>query len=421
MNPVLPREHFVPDGEAHVMPDGRLYVYGSYDLSGRNGYCSQELHVFSTDDLIHWTDHGVAFRSCDVPWAPEGADLYAPDCIHRDGKYYLYFCMSSSVEGVAVADRPWGPFTDPKPIRPADGDSIDPAIFVDNDGQAYYFWGQFSLRGAKMNEDMTTLDMSSLSRCVIDEKRHGFHEGASMRRRGDLYYLTYTDITRGRATCIGYAVSRSPLGPFEYKGVIVDNIGCDPQTWNNHGSIEEFKGRWYVFYHRSSQNSVQNRRLCIEPIGFDESGDIREVLPTTQGVEPPLSVMRPIAAADACRMGGWGAGAYIMPDEEKGREILTDVRGNGWAVYRYVDFDAPVSECAVEYRADGKASFEIWAGDVLIGKTDAEPTDGAWREACFPVESVCGVHALYVEWKMEKGGRAELRTIRFGQREKERG
>lgn len=415
MNPLLPREHFVPDGEAHVMPDGRLYLYGSYDLSGSKEYCSDKMHVFSTDDMIHWTDHGVAFRSADVPWAEEGSMLYAPDCIHRAGKYYLYFCMNNAIEGVAESDNPWGPFTRPTPIEHADGDSIDPAIFVDDDGQAYYYWGQFSLRGARMNGDMRTLDAASINRRVIDEKRHGFHEGASMRKRNGLYYLVYTDITRGRATCMGYAVSKSPLGPFEYRGIIVDNIGCDPKTWNNHGSIAEFNGQWYVFYHRSSQNGVTCRRMCAEPISFDENGDIREVLPTTQGVEPPLSVGREIAAADACRMGGWGANSYIAPDEElSGREILTNVSGNGWAAYRYVEFDRPVSGAEMEIRSDGCGAVEIWADGELLGEIPVAPTDGRYAVQCGAVRPAQGVHTLYLEWKMEKGAQAAFRTFRFG-------
>lgn len=414
MNPILPRNHFVPDGEAHVMPDGRLYLYGSYDVSGCMEYCSDVLHVFSTDDMIHWTDHGVAFRSSDVPWAKEGSMLYAPDCIHKGGKYYLYFCMNNAIEGVAAADHPWGPFTDPTPILHADGDSIDPAIFIDDDGQAYYYWGQFSLRGAKMNADMRTLDEATIDRRIIDEKRHSFHEGASMRKRNGLYYLVFTDVTRGRATSMGYAVSKSPLGPFEYKGIIIDNIGCDPKTWNDHGSIEEFNGQWYVFYHRSTQNGVTCRRMCVEPIFFDENGDIREVLPTTQGVEPPISVRREISAADVCRMGGWGTSSFIMPDPLFfGEELLTHLTGNGWAAYRYVNFDQSVSSAVLTMESDGNGTVEIWADSELLGEVKVSPTDGkraVMRGGIRPAE---GIHTLYLEWKMEKGAQAQMKSIRF--------
>ena len=411
MNPALPRNHFVPDGEAHKMPDGRLYVYGSYDVSGAQTYCSDVLHVFSTDDMAHWTDHGVAFRCSDIPWAEEGCALFAPDCIHRGGRYYLFFCLSNNAEGVAVADHPWGPFTNPQPIEPANGDSIDPAIFIDDDGQAYYYWGQYSLRAARMNADMRTLDAASINRRLIDEKRHGFHEGASVRKRGDLYYLVYTDLSRGRATCLGYAVSRSPLGPFAYKGVIIDNTGCDPETWNNHGSIEEYKGQWYVFYHRSSQRSRYSRRLCIEPIFFDEDGSIREVLPTTQGAEPPMCAQQRIAAADACRLAGNGSKTHIRPDERcPGEEVLAVVSKEGWAAYRYVRFDVPVSRAVLELESNGCGVVEIWADGERLGDVAVRPTHG--RETLTgAVKSVSGIHTLYLEWKLEEDCGAVLKSI----------
>lgn len=401
MNPALPRHHFVPDSEGREMPDGRLYVYGSYDISGADRYCSDVLHAFSTDDLVNWTDHGVIFRCSDIPWAEPGCSLFAPDCIHRDGKYYLYFCLSNESEDVAVADHPWGPFTDPQPIHIANGDGIDPAVFIDDDGQAYYYWGQYSLRAARLNSDMRTLDTASITRCLIDEKRHGFHEGASVRKHNGLYYLVFSDINRGRPTCLGYAVSRSPLGPFEYKGIIIDNTGCDPETWNNHGSIAPYKGQWYVFYHRSSQRSRYSRRLCIEPISFTEDGLIPEVLPTTQGAEPPLHPGM-IAAADACRLAGNGSKSHIRPDERcPGEEVVAAVSSKGWAAWRYVRFDAPVAEAVVELESEGDGTLTIWADDVQLGAVRVQSTQGERRSFRCPVTSVTGVKTLYVEWSLE--------------------
>ena len=412
MNPALPRIHFVPDGEAHEMPDGRLYVYGSYDLSGNQNYCSDVLHVFSTDDMVHWIDHGISFRVSDIPWAETGCSLFAPDCIHRDGKYYLYFCLSNNAEGVAVADQPWGPFTNPQPIHIANGDSIDPAIFIDDDGQAYYYWGQYSLRAGKLKGDMCTLEEDSITRCLIDEKRHGFHEGSSVRKRNGLYYLVFTDITRGRATCLGYAISQNPLGPFEYKGIIIDNTGCDPETWNNHGCIAEYKGKWYVFYHRSSQRSRYSRRLCVEPIFFEADGTIKEVLPTTQGAEPPLTLECPIAAADACRLAGNGSKTHILPDRHNpGEEILNIISRTGWAAYRYVNFDHPVSEAVLEMEAEGCGMMQIWADDKRIAEIQVAPTDGKRIKTTGSVSAVSGVHTLYLEWKLEEDCTAQVKSI----------
>lgn len=414
MNPILPKKHFVPDGEARVMPDGKLYLYGSYDIGGKKHYGSEVLHVFSTEDMLVWTDHGVCFRSSDVPWAEKGCELYAPDCIYRDGMYYLYFCMRGGIEGVAVAKQPWGPFTNPRPIEGADRDSIDPAVFIDEDGQAYYYWGQFHLRGAKLNRDMCTLDWESVNTNIIDEKRHGFHEGSSIRKRNGIYYLVYTDITRGRATCMGYAVSGNPMGPFEYKGVIIDNIGCDPGTWNNHGSIAEFKGQWYVFYHRSSHNSESSRRMCVEPIFFEEDGSIKEVLPTTQGCGQPIPAKKGLAAADACRMGGWEASSYLLSDlMQPGEEVLADVTGNGWAVYRYVNFDDDISRAEIILESDGEGIIELWAGNQMLGSVPITSTEGLRKSFFADICSVSGVYPLYLEWKMNAACTAVLKEIKF--------
>ncbi|MBE6657050.1 MAG: xylosidase [Ruminococcaceae bacterium] len=367
MNPLLPELCFMPDAEAHVMPNGRLYLYGSWDLSGNPGYCSGVMHTYSTDDMVHFTDHGVIFENTEehrgMPWS-QSTVLYAPDAIHKNGKYYLYVCSSCGEEGVAVADHPAGPFSCAEPVIGADGRGIDPAVFVDEDGQAYYLWGQFSLHGGKLADDMKTIIPDSEKADILTEWEHGFHEGSSLRRRGDKYYIVYTDISRGRATCLSYAVSDHPLGPYKKGGVIIDNVGCDPKSWNNHGSIECFGGQWYVFYHRSSQNGQTCRRVCAEPIFFDENGMIAEVRQTSSGAEWALSPAL-IPARIACRMMG---GCYIT--ERDGREVLL-VSGGGhwgqrdWAEYRYIDFgDGTLSQASFCVRGSGSIAVRCDSGEL---------------------------------------------------------
>lgn len=379
MNPLLPDICFVPDAEARVMPDGRLYLYGSWDISGSNEYCSNVAHAFSTDDMIHFVDHGVIFRNDETfqgfSWSPK-SNLYAPDAIHKDGKYYYYTCGNRNEEGVAVADTPIGPFSQAEPIVGADGDSIDPSIFVDDDGTPYYFWGQFSLRGGQLADDMKTLLPETVKRDVITEWEHGFHEGASIRKRGRKYYMVYTDIARGKATCISYAIADHPLGPYKKGGVIVDNMYCDPSTWNDHGSICEFKGQWYVFYHRSSQNCVTCRRVCAEPIFFDENGYIREVEMTSSGVEYALNPFDGIPARAVCRMMG---NCYVTLEGD--REVL--IKGNGghwttdWAEYKFLDFGQGATALTITVKGKGRISFrsdDTGALGTLEFDTD-EPTE----------------------------------------------
>lgn len=287
-NPVLPLEFHIPDSEGHVMPDGSLYIYGSFD-NRKDVFCSEEYHVVSTADMKTWRIHDTALKGLEIPWfnnpdAPKypGIDwskptpfirkmlesldhanekekfeqaedknkpalLFAPDAICKDGRYYLYFCMSDDSEGVAVSDKPEGPFKNPVQL-PCGG--IDPAIFIDDDGQAYYYWGQLFSHGVKMNEDMQSFNEQEIHHNLVTEEEHFFHEGSSMRKIGDTYYYVYANMERGKPTALGYSTSKSPLGPFTYRGIIIDNAECDPASWNNHGSIECVNGQWYVFYHR---------------------------------------------------------------------------------------------------------------------------------------------------------------------------
>lgn len=397
MNPLLPENCFAPDAEARVMPDGRLYLYGSWDVPNNSDYCTYVMHCFSTEDMENWTDHGVIFRNDEefygIPWNKDTA-LYAPDAIEKDGKYYLYVCGSHNEEGVAVADSPTGPFSPAERIEIADGDSIDPSVFIDNDGQGYLFWGQFSLRGAKLSSDMKTIIPESLKKGIITEWEHGFHEGASIRRRGDKYYMVYTDISRGKATCMSYAVSDSPLGPYKKGGVIIDNIYCDPNTWNNHGSIAEFKGQWYVFYHRSSQGRVSCRRVCAEPISFDENGFIREVVQTSQGVSDPMNALLTIRARRACRMFG-----KCRIEQIDDREVLVSRAGGHWGIpdwaeYKYVDFgEKEISAFKILARGKGRITLKI-DGCEEIAFVDINSDAFEWSSAC--CKNVCGVRPLWL-------------------------
>jgi arabinoxylan arabinofuranohydrolase len=428
MNPILPIQHFVPDVEARQWSDGRMYLYGSYDISGRTSYCSWEYRVFSSADLIHWEDHGESFRSAppeaNVTWAD--APLFAPDCIYYHGRYYLFFCNAGNREGVAESFSPAGPFTNACPIEGADKDAIDPAVLVDDDDQVYYYWGQFHMRGARLRPDLHGIQPETLNTDLINEAGHGFHEGASIRKRNGIYYLVYADISRGRPTCLAYATSRSPLGPFTKGGIIIDNTGCDPETWNNHGSIAEFAvrgssiiphaagdgpradGQWYVFYHRSSQASNFNRRVCVEPIRFNADGSINEVEMTTQGVRGPLPATRPIEAWRACLLHGRARTAAEGPTESDPtvRERLTHIHLDDWAAYKYLDFEAqPV------HTFQARAGSLAYGGVIeihldqpdgeLIGSCKISPTGGwqKWGTFTCSVKGAHGVRAVYLVFK----------------------
>ena len=393
-NPILPLDVHIPDSEAHVMPDGKIYIYGSFD-DRDDVYCSTEYHVVSTADLEHWTIYGKSLDGNRIEWGnnpdyphypgidwahptpfikkmlamhtedkeafekqDDGAKpalLFAPDCLEKDGKYYLYFCMSDDTEGVAVSDRPEGPFTGWKQL-PVGG--IDPAVFIDDDGQAYYYWGQLFSHGAKLKSDMMTLEEGSVVDDLVTEEKHFFHEGSSMRKIGDTYYYVYASIAYGKPTSLSYATGKSPLGPFTYRGVIVNNEECDPASWNNHGSIEKFGDQWYVFYHRCSGGSQLHRRLCIEKIEILPDGSIPEVKMTSQGPGEPFGPGEKIFGYQACGVYG---GCYIHRDTKEGWEYLS-VPDGGSAIFRYAASEKGFAGAEVE--ACGEGTLRIFLNDM---------------------------------------------------------
>lgn len=304
-NPVI-RDQFTADPTARVFND-KVYLYPSHDIMPPVGqrqdwFCMEDYHVFSSENLTDWTDHGVIVTQNKVPWVRRDSySMWAPDCVYRNGKYYFYF-PSAPAEGkgfgfgvgVAIADRPEGPFIpEPEPIKGING--IDPCVLQASDGNAYIFWG--AGRCAKLKPNMKELADDTPKEKVKWGDREFEMMGVnclkglpSRQAEGPFtfeyngnYYLTYPYV-REKTEVLAYAMSKKPMGPYEYKGLIMsehDN-GC----WTNHHSIVNYKGQWYLFYHRNhfSPNDDKRRSVCIEKLHFNPDGTIQEVKQTMRGV-----------------------------------------------------------------------------------------------------------------------------------------
>jgi arabinoxylan arabinofuranohydrolase len=282
--PVLAQNQILPDFQADPSArvfGGELYIYPSHDIAGSKGWNMVDWHVFSTDDMLKWQDHGVIFSLKDITWADKNA--WAPDCIERSGKYYFYFPADGQI-GVAVADSPTGPFKDalgtPLINRGEAGlFCIDPCVFIDDDGQAYLYFGQKNdhVGVVKLKQDMITRDGPIQ---VLDLPH--YHEGIWVHKRNGVYYASYPSyLGKHIANLMEYSMAKSPLGPFDYKGVILDN-----QSRNVHGSITEFKGQWYLFYHVAGPSPFE-RRVCVERLFYNEDGTIKpmQMTPPTAGLK----------------------------------------------------------------------------------------------------------------------------------------
>ncbi|MBN2665119.1 MAG: family 43 glycosylhydrolase [Bacteroidales bacterium] len=399
-NPIVPEGVYIADPSAHVWADGKIYVYGSRDESPEY-YCSKSYRVLSSDDLKGWKVSGESFASAgpgdQVPYSD--AYLYAPDAQYYKGKYYLYYCLSSAIntEGVAVSDSPLGPFKNGTPIDVGRFNQIDPGVFIDDDGNAYYVWGQFNAKMARMKHNMMEIDTATIVENVITEEDHFFHEGCFMIKRNGLYYLVYADVSRGGApTCLGYSVSSKPMGPYTYKGVIIDNRFCDPNIWNNHGSIAEFMDRWYVFYHRATNGSVAMRKACLEPITFREDGTIPEVVMTSQGAGDPLDAFSDTDAARACLL----YGNVRIKTLRNGNEVLGEIWTRDKVAFRYLDFGNGADSLSLRLKP-GNKSFRInisagsvWTGSLGSIEVPAQASD-EWITVTMAVKPVKGIHILW--------------------------
>ena len=286
-NPVV-NHMYTADPTARVFND-TLYVYCSTDQYPARG-CDfmDKYHVFSTPDLKTWTDFGEILRADQVPWGrKEGGFMWAPDCVCKDGKYY-YFPHPSETEwnnswkfGIAVSDRPDGGFKVMGYI-PGATPLIDPNVFIDDDGQAYFYIGGAQAghpcTGVKLKPNMMEPD----GEFVPMEGLENFHEGPFVFKRKGIYYMIYPDHhghSEGKlyGNQMLYATSDNPLGPWKYRGVILDPTGIE----TSHGSVVEFKGKWYLFYHNGALSGEGNlRSICFDRLYFKGNGEIKKVVQT---------------------------------------------------------------------------------------------------------------------------------------------
>lgn len=412
-NPICPPGLNIADPTTRVWQDGKLYVYGSRD-DNPNSYCSHDHWVMSTSDLINWEYFPDAFNTVGPKDKVLYNDrvLYAPDCMYKDGTYYLYYCQpgrDGTNEGVATSFSPTGPFSNAQLMNiPKRFSQIDPGVFIDDDGQAYYTWGQFSAKIAKLKPNMTEIDTSTIINGVLTSEMHEFHEGNYMIKRNGIYYMVYAHNGRhGHPTCIGYSTSKSPMGPYTYGGVIIDNEGCDPGNHNNHGSIVEFKGQWYVFYHRSTHSSKMMRKACIEPIEFLADGSIPEVQMTSQGVGKPLDAFAEIEAERACLLSGNVRVETFSFDADNlvstsNNDQLAQIQNSDNAAFKSVNFGSGASFFMATIASESNGGIIELRIDSINGAVLGScnvPTTGGWKNwetvKC-SIKKVSGVHELYL-------------------------
>jgi beta-xylosidase len=283
-NPLI-RHIYTADPSARVF-GGRLYLYTSHDRDDTDQKAHFDMtdwHVFSTSNLTDWVDHGAFYSLNDIVWASKQA--WAPDAAQRNGKYYFYYPVEQSKIGVAASVSPASGFKDPlgKPLIDKTGNEelvgrepIDPAIFIDDDGQAYLYFGCRDARVVKLKDNMIELEGAIQSVQIagiqgFDEETEGWYgEGPWVFKRGKYYYYMYSNGWKTNSTLV-YAMATNPLGPFDYVGEVMTPVGAG----TSHGSITQFEDKWYLFYHsRLLSDQSKQRSVHLDEISFDDDGTI---------------------------------------------------------------------------------------------------------------------------------------------------
>ena len=409
-NPILPSWECVPDGEPRLFGD-RVYLYGSHDRVGNAKFCDYKLKVWSApvSDLNHWTCHGTSFQTrptrnhpADTPHTDN--ELYAPDVVEKDGKYWLFPYTVNSRCSLGVSDHPEGPFKWVGLMDGADEDTVDdkifldPGVLVDDDGQVYCFHGFCRSYMCKLDpNDMTKVVPGSLIRHIIrdwdgvpDEER--FFEASSIRKINGKYYFVYSPCHCSR---LAYAIADKPEGPYEFKGYLVDN-GVDYPGGNDHGSLCCVNGQWYIFYHRMTNTNHMSRKACVEKIYFNEDGTINPVEMTSLGFQDSLNPYEITLADWACVLKG---GCYITEIDAMTR-VITNIRLGAVVGYKYFDFGmdygTKLMTLALKMRGRGSettVNVHIDSEDgEIIGTGVTGMGDGVCKIEC---KAVTGRHAVY--------------------------
>ncbi|MCM1489835.1 MAG: glycoside hydrolase family 43 protein [Muribaculum sp.] len=424
-NPIV-QTCFTTDPAPMVHGD-RLYVYTGHDENGADFFWMQEWRVYSTEDMVNWTDHGSPLAIEDFSWGDDRA--WAPQCIERNGKFYFYVPLHSKLSGamaigVAVSDSPTGPFKDAigKPLADGNWAYIDPTVFIDDDGQAYLYWGNPEIYYVKLNEDMISfkgdvrkLDMTvegfGKGRMVEMEPgkdyRTTYTEGPWIQKRNGKYQMIYA--AGGIPEHIAYSESDTPVGPWKYKGIIMNQTDST-NSFTNHPGVMDFKGKSYFFYHTGNLPGGGGfaRSVAVEPFEYNPDGSFPEIVPSKAGA-PAIGYLDPYRRVEAETMAS-GKGVTTEPNSEMG-VYVSDIHNGDYIKLANVNFmsGGPRRFGASVASALRGGSLEVRMDSVegpLVAKIDV-PSTGGWENWTYletpALIEVPGVHDIYFVFKGRKG------------------
>ena len=435
-NPII-STWFTPDPAPYVHND-TVYLFVDHDEDDAQYFKMKDWMLYSTTDMVNWTYRGTPISTATFDWAFQGDKAWASQAIERNGKWYWYICAQDIVNGwdgigVAVADSPAGPYRDAigKPLVPGGFGYIDPTVFIDDDGQAYLFWGNNGLWYAKLNDDMISLGSDIIEVTSLNDEdafgplvmkqdyrlnkrmlKTGYEEGPWVFKRNGIYYLVYA--AGGVPEHMAYSTSDNINGPWKYRGRIMDEAA---NSFTIHGGSINFGGRDFMFYHNGllPNGDGFRRSTCVEEFKFNDDGSIPFIPFTKKGVVTPVRNLNPYKRVEAETM---AAGFGLKTDRKAGDDHhVTSINNGDWLRVRSVDFGDKEAKRFLANVASAKEGAAIQLRlDALSGPVistlEINPTGGTdmWQLQSADIvapegKTLTGVHDVYM---LFQGGEGEL-------------
>jgi hypothetical protein len=426
VNPIV-QTRYTAD-PAPVVSDGTLYVYTGHDEDElvKNFFTMKDWQCFSTTDLVNWTDHGIVASLRNFKWADPkisgwgGFDngAWAPQAIKRNGKWYLYVPLQGRGIGVLEADSPFGPFKDAlgKPL--IEKDNIDPTVFIDDNGQAYLYWGNPKCWYVKLNQDMISYDQSIGDhgivgldmtveafgkRSKLDQKRPTSYEEAPwLYKRDGRYYLFFAGGPIPEH--LAYSTGKTAEGPWKYAGIVMPTQGHGA-AFTNHPGVVDYKGKTYLFYHNADLpgGGGFHRSVCVDELRFNPDGSVVQMDMTKEG-PAPVAKLDPYQRVEAETI-AWESGVETEPaGDQVGNLAVHDIDDGDYIEVKNVDFgSAGARSFAASMASETKEGVvELHLDKIdgpLIGTLPAIATGGQWKTETTEVTGATGVHDLFFVFK----------------------
>lgn len=389
---------------APMVYNDTVFLYTTHDEDDAEGFKMQDWLLYTSTDMVNWTDHGVVASLKSFDWVKRDNGAWAEQVVERNGKFYMYCPIHGNGIGVLVSDSPYGPFKDPlgKPLvwQKEHWDDIDPTVFIDEDGQAYMYWGNPNCYYVKLNEDMISYSGDIVK---LKETPEHYQEGPWFYKRNGHYYLAFA------STCcpegIGYAMSDSPTGPWKTKGYIMRPT---ERTRGNHPGIMDYKGKSYVFglnydlLKLETNTHYERRSVSVAEMHYNEDGTIQEVPYWADTKLEQIGTFNPFRKVEAETM-AWGYGLKTAPNADKSLSVV-NVNNGEYICVRGVDFGknkARRFEVSALPLEGGNLKIRLDAPDgKIVGNVNIPQGNETSKYELYSCE-VNGIHDLYLSFEGE--------------------